>query len=110
MAQESRTAGSRGNKVKIIKNPLYILNQISKSYPKLKDIEVVFSFMDKGWGKTDGKTIIININLRLYNLPEILAHEMAHCIVGVEHKHDDVWDKEFSKIQKAFAKIAKGEK
>lgn len=36
---------------------------------------------------------------------EILAHELAHVAVGVEHDHDEVWESAFEAIQKEYGRI-----
>lgn len=37
---------------------------------------------------------------------EILAHELAHVAVGVEHDHDGAWDAAFEAIKTKYERIA----
>jgi hypothetical protein len=39
--------------------------------------------------------VYINTSLSVKDSVEILAHELAHVGVGVEHNHDEVWYKAF---------------
>lgn len=54
--------------------------------------------------KEGGKEFVINIsaNLPVMVAVEIMAHELAHVIVGLDEGHNKKWDKMFSKLQKDF--------
>ena len=54
----------------------------------------------------DGEiTIFIDTDLSINNAVEIFAHELAHAGVGVEHEHDEVWEKAFDDLFKEYNKI-----
>lgn len=38
---------------------------------------------------------------------EVLAHELAHVAVGVEHEHDKVWETAFDAIYEEYEKVVK---
>lgn len=38
------------------------------------------------------------MNLPIGDTVEIFAHELAHAAVGIEHEHDDVWEKAFDDL------------
>lgn len=52
----------------------------------------------------DGGTPVITlfVNVPMEHLPEIFAHELAHVAVGIEHEHDEVWEKAFDDINKEY--------
>lgn len=49
----------------------------------------------------DGSTPLINIstNIPFVGMIEVLAHEIAHVIVGERHEHDIVWQKTLDEIK-----------
>lgn len=63
-------------------------------------------------GKEDGKpvdgltefagdgsvAVFVKPSLEVADAVEVLAHELAHVAVGVEHDHDEVWQEAFDKI------------
>lgn len=54
----------------------------------------------------DGEiTIFIDTDLSINNSVEIFAHELAHAGVGVEHEHDEVWEKAFDDLFEEYNKI-----
>lgn len=54
----------------------------------------------------DGEiTIFIDTDLSINNAVEIFAHELAHAGVGVDHEHDDVWEKAFDDLFDEYNKI-----
>ena len=56
----------------------------------------------------DNKIIIaISSKLSIENALEVLAHELAHAIVGYDDKHRYKWKKAFLKIHKEYIKIVK---
>ena len=36
---------------------------------------------------------------------EVLAHELAHVVVGPEHGHDEIWDAAFEAIKQEYCRI-----
>lgn len=50
-------------------------------------------------------TIFIDTDLSINNAVEIFAHELAHAGVGVEHGHDEVWEKAFDSLFDEYNKI-----
>ena len=54
----------------------------------------------------DGEiTIFIDTDLSINNSVEIFAHELAHAAVGVEHEHDEAWEKAFDDLFEEYNKI-----
>lgn len=54
----------------------------------------------------DGEiTIFVDVDLSINNAVEIFAHELAHAGVGVEHGHDDVWEKAFDDLFNEYNKL-----
>ena len=54
----------------------------------------------------DGEiTVFIDTELSINNAVEIFAHELAHVAVGVEHDHDEVWEKAFDDLFEEYNKI-----
>lgn len=47
---------------------------------------------------------VINIaaTLPVFAAVEIMAHELAHVIAGIDNEHNDIWDSIFSDLQKEF--------
>jgi Zn-dependent peptidase ImmA (M78 family) len=58
------------------------------------------------------KSIIISVSSKLSveNALEVLAHELAHAIVGYDDKHGYKWKRVFNKIHKEYIKIVKRKK
>lgn len=50
-------------------------------------------------------TIFVDSELSIFNAVEIFAHELAHAGVGVEHDHDEVWEKAFDDLFVEYNKI-----
>lgn len=52
----------------------------------------------------DGSPPIIEVNpfIPLAHIAEIIAHELAHVIAGLEAGHGEEWDREFQKISDLF--------
>lgn len=50
-------------------------------------------------------TIFIDTDLSINNAVEIFAHELAHAGVGVEHGHDEKWQKAFDDLFDEYNKI-----
>ncbi len=54
----------------------------------------------------DGEIFIfIDTELTINNAVEIFAHELAHAGVGVEHEHDEAWEKAFDDLFNEYNKI-----
>jgi len=97
----------------IYKNNLFelMIETVNFLYPRL-EFEVWISDIgeDNGYGYTyfpdDGFPVIeIGIHVPIGVFPEILAHEIAHVIVGIEEGHGEKWDEEFSKIQDKWTEL-----
>ncbi|SJP48374.1 hypothetical protein [Clostridioides difficile] len=79
------------------------------------DCEICFDYgliAEGNYGVTtfcdDGtKVITLAIETTLDVLCETLAHELAHVIVGIEHDHDEVWEKCFDSIHKEYNRYCK---
>lgn len=87
-----------------------------KLYPD-KDCEVYWEpqIRDEEGGKPvygltdfadDGSVaVFVKPSLAVADAVEILAHELAHVAVGVEHDHDEVWQEAFDKIYEEYNRI-----
>ena len=58
---------------------------------------------DECFGMTDfaddGEiTVFVKTSLKIEDAAEIFAHELAHVAVGLEHAHDEEWEKAFDAI------------
>ena len=49
--------------------------------------------------------ILIGLQLSINDTVETFAHELAHAGVGVEHEHDDVWEKAFDDLFDEYNKL-----
>lgn len=49
--------------------------------------------------------VFVKPSLEVSDAVEILAHELAHVAVGVEHDHDEVWQEAFDKIFEEYNRI-----
>lgn len=101
--------------MKFINNPFDTLMEIMKEhYPNAKcDIYIGQSMTDgkENLGCTlfpeehlsgDVPVVEIHFSLSLENATEILAHELAHVIVGYEGDHGEEWERVFSHIHEEF--------
>ena len=66
---------------------------------------------EKPYGLTDfGEdgtiAVFVSTDLKIADAAEILAHELAHCAVGVEHGHDTEWEKAFDDIFNEYNRIS----
>lgn len=87
-----------------------------KLYPD-KDCEIYWKPQIRG--KEDGKpvygltyfaddgsvAVFVKPCLEVADAVEVLAHELAHVAVGVEHDHDEVWQEAFDKIFEEYNRI-----
>lgn len=106
------------NKKWSIKNsPFDILAEaFKKLYPNI-EYEAFFETQiregedgSKAYGMTDfgddGSIVIfVDADLSILNATEIFAHELAHAAVGLEHGHDEKWEKVFDSIFKEYKLI-----
>ena len=49
--------------------------------------------------------VFVKPSLEVADAVEILAHELAHVAVGVEHSHDETWHEAFDKIFEEYNRI-----
>lgn len=49
--------------------------------------------------------VFVKPSLKMVDAIEILAHELAHVAVGVEHDHDEEWEKAFEGIFNEYNRI-----
>lgn len=56
----------------------------------------------------EGEPIIaLDVDLQVRDVPETLAHEMAHVAAGVGAGHNEQWEKEFDRIHNEYDRICK---
>lgn len=55
--------------------------------------------------KEDFYYVSVTPEIKVLDATEILAHELAHCAVGVEHNHDEVWEKSFDDLFNEYNRI-----
>lgn len=65
---------------------------------------------DGAWGAAQFKggravRIVISDELPYCGVPDVLAHEIAHVVVGIEHGHDRVFKNAYRRIRRAAKKI-----
>ena len=63
----------------------------------------VFGLTD--FGEDGSVTVFVRPDLEVSVAGEILAHELAHVAVGVDHEHDEAWKNAFEAIFKEYNKI-----
>ena len=49
--------------------------------------------------------VFVKPSLEAADAVEVLAHELAHVAVGIEHDHDEVWQEAFDKIFEEYNRI-----
>lgn len=49
--------------------------------------------------------VFVKPSLEVADAVEVLAHELAHVAVGIEHDHDEVWQDAFDKIFEEYNRI-----
>ena len=99
-------------------DPFYIVYTATKNlYPKeIEKVSGIYwypNLEDEGnkvYGITDflndNKVVIyIDPQLSVENAVEILAHELAHVVAGVENEHNKKWEEVFENIHKEYEKI-----
>ena len=65
---------------------------------------------EKVYGLTDfaedGEiTIFVDTDLNISDAVEIFAHELAHAGVGIEHDHDEIWERAFEDLFDEYNRI-----
>lgn len=107
--------------LKIENNPIDILIEVvEENYPEItKKIKTIgFALIEKAFGVTqfndDGS---IEIYISIYKkrkqkmdfetATELLAHEFAHAISGIEAEHNEEWQKCFSELNRLYYEKAK---
>ena len=55
--------------------------------------------------ETGEVTVFVKPSLTVADATEILAHELAHVAVGLEHDHDEEWEKAFDDIFNEYNRI-----
>lgn len=100
-------------------NPItFSLEITSINYPDLKynfnwvyleNPEVCSEHYAGPWGAVnfdgDIPTVEIDPRLPIERFPEIFLHEIAHLVVGYEEDHNEVWEKEFEKLEESYNTI-----
>lgn len=97
--------------MELLINPFEIVIDVGNiMYPNIKAI-IQFNPDIKECGCTtfpdDNTTPIIDIstNIPFDAMIETLAHEIAHLVAGIEHGHDEVWEKVFADIHENYGKL-----
>jgi predicted SprT family Zn-dependent metalloprotease len=96
--------------IKMLNEPYSILNDIAMSINPNLECEVQFHPELKTPGNTvfsdDGKILInVSINIPFYATVEILAHELAHAILGIdEEEHGEKWSQMFDRIHEEYVR------
>ena len=74
--------------------------------PQIREAEngnEVFGLTDFG---EDGSVVVfVRPDLEVAIAGEILAHELAHVAVGVDHEHDEAWENAFEAIFQEYNRI-----
>lgn len=95
--------------LKIANDPIkLLLDLVEQRYPYVK-AEIWFNDRMKSPGltlfKKGHKPIIkLNYSIPYYAVVEVLAHELAHAIVGIKQRHNEVWRKTFKDIFELYDK------
>lgn len=107
--------------IKFLNNPYtWVLEAAEKVSPGIS-ADVVFydrnqwrkEFDKRAWGVTifpdDGTDplIVLRADLNLVESTEILAHELAHVIVGGNEEHNEIFELKFEELHRAYDEIAK---
>ncbi len=67
----------------------------------------VFGLTDLG---EDGEVhVFVSTEIAVSDAAEILAHELAHAAVGVDHDHDESWEAAFDGIHKKYIELSEQE-
>lgn len=98
----------------IINDPIQLLQQVmDKHYPDVK-VDIYFGESETNGIDKLGVTLFpddgsepiieVNPNIPLAHIAEIIAHELAHVICGVEADHGEEWERVFEDISQLFFK------
>ena len=97
--------------MKVVDNPWELMEDVAKKYPQLDGVNVYFVddktleyYAVTAFNENKVPKIFLRSTLQLGSIPEILAHEMAHIIVG---KAKDSVDDHSNEWVDAFAKLLK---
>lgn len=58
------------------------------------------------FGEDGTVAVFVTPTIPVCDCAEILAHELAHVAVGVEHNHDSAWEDAFDSIFREYNRIA----
>jgi len=102
------TNASPNERFRVTFDPMLLVRETAAHlYPKSQAI--IFFSVDEGknaYGAIrmeNGEAVItIDLLTPLGRVPEILAHEIAHAVVGIDKKHGNEWKKAFGAIHKEF--------
>ncbi|MCB5924271.1 hypothetical protein NE584_00890 [Clostridium sp. DFI.5.61] len=101
-----------------VNDPFAMVWQAFKNLYPGKDCEVQWQpgieddeLSEQGYGFTefceDGSILVaVDANLRVSNAVEVLAHELAHVVVGIESEHGAAWEAAFDAIFREYGRIA----
>ena len=74
--------------------------------PKIRDSENGEKYSGLTYFEEDGSvSVLIDPGLKVSEATGVLAHELAHVGVGIEHDHDEVWEKAFNAIFLEYNRI-----
>lgn len=73
------------------------------SQPTSTTVEAVYGLTD--FADDGSVAVFVKPSLEVADAVEVLAHELAHVAVGVEHDHDEVWQEAFDKIFEEYNRI-----
>lgn len=71
-----------------------------------EDVKPVYGLTD--FADDGSVAVFVKPNLEVADAAEVLAHELAHVAVGIEHNHDEVWQEAFDKIFDEYNRIGSG--
>lgn len=74
--------------------------------PKIRDGENGEKLFGLTYFEKDGSiAVLVDPGLKVSDATEVLAHELAHVGAGIEHDHDEVWEKAFNSIFLEYNRI-----
>ena len=57
------------------------------------------------FGEDGSVVVFVDPKMRVVDAVEILAHELAHVAVGIDHEHDEEWESAFEAIFQEYNRI-----